>query len=77
MKAAPAKSARWRHPPPRAELREEEDMPGAPPELLRGRLRSRRPYWIVTIMMHQIGIVCALTLSILTDGYHLEWDTAT
>ena len=73
-RAAPAKSARLRYPPPRAELREG-DMSGAPPELLRDRLRSRRPYWIAT--KHQIGVVCALTLSILKDWYRLGWDKAT
>ena len=46
--------------------------PGAPPELLRNRLRARRPYWVAT--MHKIGVICALTLSIISDGYRLEWD---
>ena len=49
-------------------------MAGPPPELLRDRLRSRRPYWVAT--MHKMGIMCALTLSILAGGYRLEWDRA-
>ena len=36
-----------------------------------GRLRAHRPYWLAT--MHQIGVVCALTLSVLDVGYRLEW----
>ena len=35
------------------------------------RLRACRPYWLAT--MHQIGVICALTLSIISDGYRLEW----
>ena len=27
--------------------------------------------------MHQIGMVCATTLSVITSGYRLEWDTTT
>jgi hypothetical protein len=57
----------------RAETREE-DMAGPPSELLRNRLCSRRPYWVATV--HKMGIVCALTLSILAGGYRLEWDEA-
>jgi hypothetical protein len=49
-------------------------MAGPPSELLRDRLRSRRPYWVAT--MHKMGIMCALTLSILAGGYRLEWDRA-
>jgi hypothetical protein len=65
----------------RAEAREEDlagnpaGHPAAPDELLRTRLSSRRPYWLAT--MRQIGTICALTLSILSAGYRLEWDPAT
>ena len=60
-----------------AEIREEELSGGsAPPaELLRTRLSSRRAYWLAT--MRQMGTICALTLSILTAGYRLEWDPTT
>ncbi len=62
---------------PRAETREEEltGHPAAPDELLRTRLSSRRAYWLAT--MRQMGTICALTLSILSAGYRLEWDPAT
>jgi hypothetical protein len=43
-----------------------------PSELLRDRLRSRRPYWVAT--MHKMGSMCALTPSILAGGYRLGWD---
>ncbi len=61
----------------RAEAREEDIPVGTPAsptaaEPLRERLRARRQYWDAT--MRQIGITCALTLSILTVGYRLEWD---
>ena len=61
---------------PRAESREEEltGHPAAPDELLRTRLSSRRAYWLAT--MRQMGTICALTLSILSAGYRLEWDPA-
>ena len=48
---------------------------GPPPaETPLGRLRAHRPYWLRT--MHQIGVVCALTLSVLDIGYRLDWDPA-
>ena len=47
--------------------------PGPGPSPL-GRLRAHRPYWLAT--MHQIGVVCALTLSVLDAGHRLEWDPA-
>ena len=37
-----------------------------------GRLRAHRSYWLAT--MHQIGLICALTLSVIDSGYRLEWD---
>jgi hypothetical protein len=40
-----------------------------------GRLRAHRAYWLAT--MHQIGLVCALSLSVIASGYRLEWDPAT
>jgi len=36
------------------------------------RLRAHRPFWLAT--MHLLGVVCPLTLSIITEGYRLEWD---
>ena len=36
-----------------------------------GRLRARRSYWLAT--MHQIGLVCALTLSVIDTGFRLDW----
>lgn len=39
-----------------------------------GRLRAHRSYWLAT--MHQIGLICALTLSVIDSGYRLEWDPA-
>ena len=36
------------------------------------RLRDHRNYW--RRVMAKMGCVCALTLSILTSGYQLEWD---
>ncbi len=47
-----------------------EPAPGPSPSPL-GRLRAHRPYWLAT--MHQIGAVRALTLSVLSDGYRLDW----
>ena len=35
-----------------------------------GRLRARRSYWLAT--MHQIGLVCALTLSVIDTGFRLD-----
>ena len=61
----------------RAEAREEDlphTAPSTPDEPLRERLRTRRPYWVATMV--QIGCMCSLTLSILTGGYRLEWDAA-
>jgi hypothetical protein len=51
------------------EHREGEQTPS-----LRHRLRDRRAYWEAT--MHQMGLVCALTLrvSISTGGFHMDWD---
>jgi len=54
----------------RGEAIEGESSPASPV----GRLRARRPYWLAT--MHQIGMVCATTLSVITSGYRLEWDPA-
>ena len=63
----------------RAEAREEDlgsQTPQGPaPEPLRERLRSRRAYWHAS--MRAMGVVCALTLSILSDGCRLEWDPIT
>ena len=36
------------------------------------RLRAHRSFWLST--MHHLGVVCALTISIITEGYRLEWD---
>ncbi len=45
----------------------------SPPESPVGRLPSRthRAYWIAT--MHQNGMVCAFTLSVIDNGYQLAW----
>jgi hypothetical protein len=40
-----------------------------------GRLRARRSYWAAT--MRHLGMVCALTLSVLDSGYRLEWNPLT
>jgi hypothetical protein len=48
----------------------EEDS-GTATKPLRERLRSRRPYWRAT--MDTLGVICALTLSILDSGYRLQW----
>ena len=60
----------------RGELAENSAYPqGEQPESPLHRLRTHRPYWVRT--MHQIGMVCAMTLSILEAGYRLEWDPKT
>ena len=41
----------------------------SPPESPVGRLRAHRAYWNAT--MHQIGMVCAFTLSVIDNGYQL------
>lgn len=51
------------------EAEQGEPLPSASP---RGRLRGSLPYWRRT--MHQIGLVCALTLSVLSDGFRLSWN---
>ena len=38
----------------------------------RHRLRDRRAYWGAT--MHQMGLVCALTLSVIAGGFRMDWD---
>ena len=38
------------------------------------RLRARSSYWLATL--HQIGLICALTLSVIDSGYRLESDPA-
>ena len=38
----------------------------------RHRLRDRRAYWGAT--MRQMGLVCALTLSVITDNFRMDWD---
>ncbi len=43
----------------------------SPPESSVGRLRAHRTYRIAT--MHQIGMVCAFTLSVIDNGYQLAW----
>lgn len=55
----------------RGEASEGESCPSSPV----GRLRARRPYWLAT--MHQIGMVCATTLSVISTGYRLKWDKVT
>ena len=40
----------------------------------RHRLRDRRAYWAAT--MHTMGLVCALTLSVITGGFRMDWDPA-
>ena len=45
---------------------------GETPPSPRHRLRDRRQYWIAT--MHQLGVVCALTLSVLAGGFRMDWD---
>ena len=40
----------------------------------RHRLRDRLPYWRAT--MHQLGSVCARTLSVITGGFRMDWDPA-
>ena len=39
-----------------------------------GSLRAHRSYWLV--IMHQIGLICALTLSVIDSSYLLEWGPA-
>ena len=51
-------------------LEKDETLPGKPSPL--GRLKASLPYWRAT--MHCLGLVCALTLSIIADGYRLDWD---
>ena len=51
-------------------LEKDETLPGKPSPL--GRLKASLPYWRAT--MHRLGLVCALTLSIIADGYRLDWD---
>ena len=48
--------------------------PSEPPPSPRHRLRERRGYWHST--MRQIGFVCALTLSVVTGGFRMDWDPA-
>jgi hypothetical protein len=38
----------------------------------RHRLRDRRAYWGAT--MRQMGLVCALTLTVITGGFRMDWD---
>ena len=38
----------------------------------RHRLRERRAHWAAT--MHVMGLVCALTLSVLSGGFRMDWD---
>ena len=38
----------------------------------RHRLRDRRAYWGST--MHQMGLICALTLSVITGGFRMDCD---
>ena len=52
---------------------EEDRRPGTGPESPLHRLRQHKSYWVQT--MHQIGFICAMTLSILDAGYRLEWDS--
>ena len=57
-----------------AELEEDQGLllPGESPTSPLNRLRNRRSYWQAT--MRQMGTLCALTLSIITSGYQMEWD---
>ena len=47
-------------------------LSGENPDFPLNRLRSRRSNWMTT--MRQMGTLCALTLSIIASGYHMEWD---
>jgi len=47
-------------------------LSGETPDSPLNRLRNRRSYWQAT--MRQMGTLCALTLSIVTSGYQMEWD---
>jgi hypothetical protein len=38
----------------------------------RHRLRDQQAYWGTTV--HQMGLVCALTLSVITGGFRMDWD---
>ena len=47
-------------------------LPSESPTSPLNQLRNRRSYWQAT--MRQMGTRCALTLSIITSGYQMEWD---
>ena len=47
---------------------------GEQPPSPRHRLRDCLPYWRRT--MHQMGLVCALTLSVISGGFRMDWDPA-
>ena len=47
-------------------------LSGENPDSPLNRLRNRRSYWQAT--MRQMGTLGALTLSIITSGYQMEWD---
>jgi len=44
---------------------------GPAPESPIGRLRAHQGYWLAT--MRHLGLICALTLSVIDQGYRLEW----
>ena len=50
----------------------EEEISGAKPASPRDRLRASLPYGLEK--MHQIGLVCALTLSVIAGGFRMDWD---
>ena len=55
----------------RAEAEEDPTASEDPPSP-RHRLRDRRGYWHST--MRQLGVICALTLSVIGSGFRMDWD---
>ena len=48
----------------------DEEISGAKPASPRDRLRASLPYGLEK--MHQIGLVCALTLSVIAGGFRMD-----